>query len=221
MPSTRSKSSRTITPSQKKRPNQEVDPPRGPRKDKKRRKSPPKSPSSSDTSSDESEEQVAPRAHKQGLDPANCEFTLQHTVYLDGQWIAGTSKQYKLGYLTFPEVWQESIDKAGEAAEKLRNTDKWGLENSLATISAARVKPIISDINERSDWYEVEQIVKSLYLDKRTFIRINWDFYYLALPPTVPAPPTEDSKSSSNLPPSQSNRKLSNAVQPRKVSITS
>src|SRR5437773_6383730 len=119
MPSTRSKSSRTITPSQKKHANQEVDPPRGPRKDKKRQKSPPKSTSSSDTSSDESEEQVAPRAHKQGLDPANCEFTLQHTVYLDGQRIAGTSKQYKLSYLTFPEVWQESIDKAGEAAEKL------------------------------------------------------------------------------------------------------
>ena len=94
MPSTRSRSSRTITPSQKKCANQEVDPPRGHRKDEKHRKSPPESPSSSGTASDESEEQVAPRAHKQGLDPANCEFTLQHTIYLDGQRIACTSKQY-------------------------------------------------------------------------------------------------------------------------------
>ena len=72
-------------------------------------------------------------------------------AYFDGQWIVGTSKQYKLGYLTFNEVWQESLDKAGEAAERLRNTDKWGFESSLATISAAWVKSIISDINERSD----------------------------------------------------------------------
>ncbi len=203
MPSTRSKSSRTITPSQKKRANQEVDPPRGPRKDKKRRKSPPKSPSSSDTSSGEGEEQVAPLTRKQALDPANCEFTLQHMIYLDRQRIAGTSKQYKLGYLTFPEVWQESIDKAGEAAERPRNTDKWGLENSLATISAARVKPITSDIDKRSDWFAVEQIIKSLYLDKKTLIRVNWDFYYSALPPTVPAAAMEDPPSS-NPPPRRS-----------------
>jgi len=156
---------------------------------------------------------MAPAAHKQGLDPANCEFTLQHTIYLDGKRIAGTSKQYKLGQLTFPLVWQESIDKAGEAAERLRDTDKWGLENSLATISAARVKPIISDVNKRSDWHEVEQIIKSLYLDKKPFICVNWDFYYLALPPTVPAAAIEDSQSS-NPPPSQSNRR---SVQPRKV----
>ena len=84
------------------------------------------------------------------------------------------------------------------------------------------MKPIISDINQRSNWYEVEQIIESLYIDKKTFIRINWDFYYVVLPPTVPAPPTEDLQLLSNLPPSsQSNRKLSNAVQPRKVSITS
>jgi len=110
---------------------------------------------------------VAPLTRKQALDPANCEFTLQHTIYLDRQRIAGTSKQYKLSYLTFPEVWQESIDKAGEVAERPRNTDKWGLENSLATISAARVKPITSDIDKRSDWFAVEQIIKSLYLDKK------------------------------------------------------
>ena len=84
MPSTRLKSSHTITPSQKKCANQEVDPPLGPRKDKKRRKSPPKFPSSRDTACDEREEQVAPHACKQGLHPANCEFTLQHMVYLDG-----------------------------------------------------------------------------------------------------------------------------------------
>ena len=105
MPPTRLKSSRTITPSRKKRTDQEVDPPLKPHKAKKRRKSPPKSPSSSDTSSGEGEEQVAPLTRKQALDPANCEFTLQHTIYLDRQRIAGTSKQYKLGYLTFPDVW--------------------------------------------------------------------------------------------------------------------
>ena len=156
MPYTRPKSSRTITPSQKKRANQEVGPPLGLYKDKKHRRSPPKSPSSSDTSSDESEKEVATATHKKGLDPANCKFTLQHTIHLDGQQIAGTSKQYKLDHLMFPIVWQESINKAGEAAKKFRNTDKWGLEHSLATISADRVKPIISDVNGHSDWHEVK-----------------------------------------------------------------
>lgn len=56
---------------------------------------------------------MASRARKQGLDPANCEFTFQHTIYLDGQQIVGPSKQYKPSHLTFPEVWQESIDKVG------------------------------------------------------------------------------------------------------------
>ena len=84
-------------------------------------------------------------------------------------------------------------------AERLQKTDNWGLEISLATISAAQMKPIISDVIECSDWDEIEEIVKSLYLDKRTFIRINWDFYYLAFPCTVPAPQMEDLQSSSNL----------------------
>ena len=210
MVSNRQKNSRTITPSQKKRANQEADPPPGPRKGKKRRNSRPKSPSSSETSSNEGEEPVAPPARKQGLDPVNCEFTLQRTIYLDGQRIAGTSKQYKLGHLTFPVVWQESIDKAGDAAERLQNTDNWGLEVSLATISAARMKPIVSDVMERSDWDEIEEIVKSLYLDKRTFIRVNWDLYYQALAPTDT--PTEES--SSNPPPSQSNRPSNVLIKP-------
>lgn len=119
--SNRQKISRIITPSQKKRANREADPPPRPRKGKKRRNSCPKSPSSSETSSDEGDEQVAPHARKQGLDPANCEFTFQRTIYLDGQRIAGASKRYKLGRLTFPVVWQESIDKAGDAVERLQN----------------------------------------------------------------------------------------------------
>ena len=87
-------------------------------------------------------------------------------------------------------------------AERLQKTDNWGLEISLATISAARMKPIISDVMECSDWDEIEEIVKSLYLDKRTFIHVNWDLYYQALTPMDA--PTEEL--SSNPPPSQSNR---------------
>ena len=109
MPSTRLKSSRTITSSQKKCTNQEVDHPRGPRKDKKPWKSPPESPSSSDSASDESEEQVAPHARKQGLDPANCEFTLQHTVYLNGQRIAGTSNSVTLHFLKFGKCHEHIV----------------------------------------------------------------------------------------------------------------
>ena len=85
MTSNRQKNSHIITPSQKKHTNQEVDPPPGPHKGKKHQNSHPKSPSSSETSSNEGEEQVAPPTHKQGLDPVNCEFTLQHTIYLNGQ----------------------------------------------------------------------------------------------------------------------------------------
>ncbi len=72
----------------------------------------------------------------------------------------------------------------------------------MATISAAQMKPIISDVMEHSDWDEIEEIIKSLYLDKRTFIHVNWDLYYQALTPMDA--PTEES--SSNPPPSQSNR---------------
>jgi hypothetical protein len=80
-------------------------------------------------------------------DPADCEFLVQHTTYLDNNRFGCTAETFKLGHLTFPQYWQSSIDLVTEAAGA---EVEISLVSSIATITSSRQKPLTPDVKTQN-----------------------------------------------------------------------
>ena len=98
---------------------------------------------------------------------------------------------FKLGLLTFPQVWQSSVDLVKEAAGEGIETL---LVSSIATITASRTKPMMPDIKTRLDWNDVEGIIKKLFMEKKDSLAVDWSVKYKTK--SVP-PPLESTQTPS------------------------
>jgi len=207
---------RTITPSQKRRANEEPSPPTRRAPSKKTRR-PPVEPLSSTASEESSDDDLdlppsrLPPA-KPRLDPADCEFFVQHTIYLDNNRLKSTTKTYKLGLLTFPHVWQSSVDLVKEAAGVGVETL---LVSSIATITASRTKPMMPDIKTRMDWNDIEGIIEKLFMEKKDSLAIDWSVKYKTK--SVP-PPLDSTQTPSQQRPTSSAMSSNSQNVPRRVS---
>ena len=93
---------------------------------------------------------LPPPPSQLGLDPRNCRFTFQYTTFLGNIRIGGYSKLFKFGCLPGPEVLEQSMDWVKDA---LSDPDvDIHLVSSIATITATRSKPTITDVKNRMHW---------------------------------------------------------------------